>query len=249
MAQLLSVKNNVLKGGKHYLTSDYKTRNKGRSSHNGMDLVGANGRDDIIAYASGKVNYIGYDKTSGHWISIKTNDYEHRYFHLDGTKIYVKKGDNVVKGQTIAYMGKSGNATGYCLHFAIYKGGYVDPKPYLMGEKGEISGDIPKDDTYTTFVKDVQRSIGANVDGKAGPETLSKTITISKTTNRRHGVVRPIQVYLASLGYDLGSYGVDGCIGNDMVKVIKQFQKDNGCVADGVITARQLTWKKLLKLA
>ena len=27
MAILLNVKNNVLKGGKHYLTSDYKTRN------------------------------------------------------------------------------------------------------------------------------------------------------------------------------------------------------------------------------
>ena len=244
---LLNVKNNVLKGGKHYLTCDYKTRS-GITTHNGMDLVGPNGRDDVIAYASGKVNYIGYDKTSGHWISIKTGNYEHRYFHLDGSKIYVKKGDNVVKGQTIATMGKSGNATNYCLHFAIYKNGYVDPKPYLLGKQGEITNNT-SDDPFTIFVKDVQKVIRANVDGIAGPETLSKTITVSKTKNRKHAVVKPLQTYLKYLGYDLGSYGVDGCIGNDMVKVIKQFQKDNGCIVDGVINAKQLTWKKLLKLA
>ena len=52
---LLNVKNNILKGGKHYLTSDYKTRNENRSTHNGMDFVGPNGIDDIVAIESGTV--------------------------------------------------------------------------------------------------------------------------------------------------------------------------------------------------
>ena len=61
MATLLNVKNNVLKRAKHYLTSDYKTRNESRSTHNGMDLVGQNGVDDIVAIESGTVTYTGYD--------------------------------------------------------------------------------------------------------------------------------------------------------------------------------------------
>ena len=112
-----------------------------------------------------------------------------------------------------------------------------------------VEFDNPNNSAYTTFVKEAQKACGANVDGKAGPETLSKTITISKNKNQRHKVVKHLQVYLRSLGYNLGSYGADGCIGNDMVKVIKQYQKDHGCISDGIITAKQLTWKKLLKLA
>lgn len=132
---LLNVKNNVLKGGKHYVTSDYKTRNENRSTHNGMDLVGANGVDDIVAIENGTVTYVGYDSSGGgYWIAITTNGIEHRYFHLKEGSIKVKKGDNVVKGEVIATMGKTGNATGNNLHFAIYKNGYVDPLPYLTNE-------------------------------------------------------------------------------------------------------------------
>ena len=244
---LLEVKNNVLKGGKHYLTSDYKTRNSNRSTHNGIDFVGPDGRDDIIAYATGTVKYIKYDSKSGHWIGIKTDDYEHRYFHLDGDKIYVKVGDTVTKGQTIARMGKSGNATNYCLHFAIYKNGYVDPLPYLMGEKGELVGQ----DAYKAFVKDLQAAIGANVDGIAGPETLSKTPTISTSTGWNHKAVKPLQVYLKALGYDLGKCGVDGEFGKDMKACIKKYQSDIGLATkyqDGIVTAKMYTWQHLLKL-
>ena len=49
MKKKLEVKNNVLKGGIHYLTSDYKTRNSNRSTHNGIDLIGENGIDEIVA--------------------------------------------------------------------------------------------------------------------------------------------------------------------------------------------------------
>lgn len=101
--------------------------------------------------------------------------------------------------------------------------------------------------TYTDFVKDVQRTCVARVDGIAGPETLSKTVTVSARKNNRHAVVRPIQKYLYSLGYT--SVGVaDGIAGSKFEKAVKEFQINNGCVADGEITARNRTWKKLLKL-
>jgi hypothetical protein len=98
--------------------------------------------------------------------------------------------------------------------------------------------------TRTQFIKDIQKCINARVDGKAGEETLSKTVTVSVDINRTHAVVRYIQKYLNSLGYDCGS--VDGIAGAKFKKGVVKFQKAKGCVADGVITAKQKTWQKLL---
>lgn len=98
--------------------------------------------------------------------------------------------------------------------------------------------------TKTQFIKDVQKAIKAKVDGVAGPETLSKTVTVSATKNRMHSVVRPIQKYLNSLGYDCGT--VDGIAGAKFKKAVVKFQKAKGCVHDGEITAKGKTWKKLL---
>ena len=144
-------------------------------------------------------------------------------------------------------MGKTGNATGNNLHFAIYKNGYVDPLPYLTNENpfNKVN------DNYTTFVRDLQSVIGANVDGIAGSETLSKTPTISTGTGWNHKAVKPLQIYLQSLGYDLGSCGVDGEFGKDMKACIKKYQSDVGLASkyqDGKVSAKMYTWQHLLKL-
>lgn len=101
--------------------------------------------------------------------------------------------------------------------------------------------------THIQFIKDVQSAIGAKVDGIAGSETLSKTITVSKSKNNKHAVVKAIQQYLYAIGYT--SVGTaDGIAGSKFDTAVKAFQKANGCVVDGVITAKNTTWKKLLKL-
>ncbi len=100
---------------------------------------------------------------------------------------------------------------------------------------------------HTEFVMDIQKALGAKADGIAGNETLSRTITVSRTQNRNHAVVRPIQKYLNSVGYSCGT--VDGIAGARFDAAVKAFQKANGCVSDGEITARNHTWKKLLKLS
>lgn len=101
--------------------------------------------------------------------------------------------------------------------------------------------------TYKDFVGDVQRACGAKVDFIAGPETLSKTVTVSKSKNRKHAVVKPLQRYLNALGFDCGQ--VDGIAGKLFDNAVKSYQRANSCVCDGEITARNKTWKKLLKLA
>ena len=117
----------------------------------------------------------------------------------------------------------------------------------IVGENNDTdssSGDSTY--THTDFVKDVQKAIGAKVDGIAGNETLSKTVTVSKTMNSRHAVVKPIQKYLNSIGYNCGE--ADGIAGVKFDTAVKAYQKANGCVVDGEITKCNKTWKALLKL-
>ncbi len=98
--------------------------------------------------------------------------------------------------------------------------------------------------TKTQFVRDVQSVIGAKSDGIAGPETLSKTLTISKSRNSRHAVIKYVQRYLNAMGYPCGTE--DGIAGVKFDTAVKAFQRANGCVADGEITKGKKTWKKLL---
>ena len=101
------------------------------------------------------------------------------------------------------------------------------------------------DKALTSFIKEVQKACGATVDGIAGTQTLSKTVTVSAKINYRHSVVKPVQKRLAALGYkEVGT--ADGIAGPKFTEAVVHFQKDNGCVADGEITASNKTWKKLL---
>lgn len=103
------------------------------------------------------------------------------------------------------------------------------------------------DTSLKEFIKSVQTAIGAAVDGIAGPETLSKTITVSSKKNNRHAVVKVVQKRLKELGYvEVGA--ADGIAGPKFTSAVAHFQQDNGCVVDGEITARNKTWKKLLKM-
>lgn len=55
-----------------------------------------------------------------------------RTLYCHTSKFYVKEGDKVKQGQTIALMGSTGNSTGAHLHFAVNVNGHgVDPAPYL----------------------------------------------------------------------------------------------------------------------
>ncbi|MBP8130523.1 MAG: M23 family metallopeptidase, partial [Candidatus Hydrogenedentes bacterium] len=56
--------------------------------------------------------------------------FETAYAHLEA--ILVELGQKVLRGQTIARSGRSGNATGPHLHYEVRVDGHpVDPRPYL----------------------------------------------------------------------------------------------------------------------
>lgn len=247
MANIIEVKNNVLKSGVHNITSDYKTRNPKRKNHNGIDFVtrigNLNTTDYITAIDDGIVTISKYSISAGYYVQIKhKNDYTTRYLHMKKGSLKVKKGDKVTKGQILGYMGNTGNSSGAHLHFDVYNGkSYVDPVPFLQG--------IADFETnhYQEFVKGVQRATGSEVDGVTGKEILSNTVTVSSKKNKKHAVVKTIQEYLYIQGYtEVGE--ADGIAGTKFDSAVKHYQKDFGCTADGEITAKKKTWKKLLEL-
>lgn len=115
------------------------------------------------------------------------------------------------------------------------------------GARRDTFGDAPAEEGYslTQFVYDVQAVTGSAVDGIAGPETLRNTVTVSARVNRTHPIVKAVQKRLYALGYtQVGE--ADGIAGTKFKETVIAFQKDNACTADGEITARNKTWRKLL---
>lgn len=87
--------------------------------HKGIDIStsGIYGRT-VVAAADGKVTRAGWFSTYGYCIDIQhSNGYLTRYAHL--SKINVKVGQKVTKGQAIGKVGSTGNSTGPHLHFEI----------------------------------------------------------------------------------------------------------------------------------
>lgn len=108
-------------------------------------------------------------------------------------------------------------------------------------------GGAPVEEGYTLeqFIRDVQKACGAAVDGIAGPETLSKTVTLSQSKNRTHAAVKPVQKRLDAIGYHMVGEA-DGIAGIKFTSAVTEFQADNHCWVDGELTAGNKTWKKLL---
>lgn len=102
------------------------------ASAKGIDIEGVMGQD-INAAGNGKVIYNGSDlRGYGNLVIVKHNkDYLSVYAH--NSKILVKEGQAVLKGQKIAEMGNSGTDA-IKLHFEIrYQGKSIDPTKFLTG--------------------------------------------------------------------------------------------------------------------
>ena len=102
-----------------------------REFHHGLDI--ANRRStEIIATANGRISFVGEKRGLGKVVVI---DHGHgfttRYAHLD--QIAKDRGDSVVRGDPIGYMGNSGRSTGPHLHYEVRLNGIpVNPQKYLL---------------------------------------------------------------------------------------------------------------------
>lgn len=129
-------------------------------------------------------------------------------------------------------------------YFIEYNGkkGFVSAK-YVKKSGNTTSSTSNTKYSKTQFIKDIQKAIGAKIDGDAGTETFSKVPMLSTTMNRNHATVKYVQKYMNVLGYSVGKEDCD--YGDGTKSGVIKFQKSKGLDADGIVG--QNTWKALLK--
>jgi murein DD-endopeptidase MepM/ murein hydrolase activator NlpD len=101
--------------------------------HEGIDVAAPMGAP-IIAPASGVVVKVGYENGYGNVLEIDHgNGIVTRYAHC--SKIDVRSGQRVTRGQRIAAVGSTGLATGPHLHYEIHiNGKVVNPLTYVLSD-------------------------------------------------------------------------------------------------------------------
>ena len=111
------------------LTSNFGTR-WGRL-HSGID-IGADEGEAICAAKSGRVIFSGTADGYGNYIKIDHGGgLETAYGHC--SVLAANVGDEVERGQTIAYVGSTGNSTGPHLHFEVkIDGEFKNPLDYVV---------------------------------------------------------------------------------------------------------------------
>lgn len=124
--------------GAYSISSYYGWRTLyGRSDfHGGIDIVrpgGNSGGLPVLAAAGGTVvSYTTYGSYGYSVVVDHGNGLRTRYAHMIPGSVSVRVGNRVSSGQQIGKIGRSGNVTGYHLHFEVIKNGArVNPLPYL----------------------------------------------------------------------------------------------------------------------
>ncbi len=102
--------------------------------HNGIDIANPRGTP-IVATADGKVIKVGNQGSMGKTVVI---DHGYGFRTLFGhlSKYNVKRGQQVKRGDVIAFMGSTGYSTGPHLHYEVSRNGQrLDPRKYILNEK------------------------------------------------------------------------------------------------------------------
>ena len=118
----------------YWVSSSFGTRtdpfNSKSARHKGIDLASNKG-NKIKTMAEGIVTKSGWGSGYGKVVEIDHgNGFKTKYAHLNA--IYVKKGQEVSKGQAIGEVGSTGRSTGPHLHYEIlYDGVPMDPMVFM----------------------------------------------------------------------------------------------------------------------
>jgi len=130
----------------------------GRSAlHTGLDFSADTGTP-IVSAAGGVVVAQEYHLAYGNMIEIDHgNDLISRYAHA--SRVFVKKGDLVKRGQKIAEVGTTGRSTGAHLHFEVLvQGVQQDPQKFLTaGGRNLPAQQVAKADTPSGQQRSVRR--------------------------------------------------------------------------------------------
>lgn len=123
-------------------------RDGGRRTHAGVDIFARRGTP-VLATSAGTINRVDVTGLGGKvvWLRDPVRNANIYFAHLDSQ--YVSNGDRVQAGDTVGFVGNTGNAitTPPHLHFGIYRRGEgaVDPYPFLQQPTGtlpELTADV-----------------------------------------------------------------------------------------------------------
>lgn len=114
-----------------------------KSFHAGVDMRGAYGQK-IVATANGTVKRAGKNGSYGNFVEINHgNGYTTRFAHM--SKILVKRGQKVQRGQTVGAVGNTGRSTGPHLHYEVcFNKKPLNPSKFMRVDKLIQPVPIPK---------------------------------------------------------------------------------------------------------
>lgn len=122
--------------GRPLATYKYVSCYFGGNGHRGTDYA-APGGTEIYAVSGGVVTAAAYHYSWGYYVQVyhgkddNGNSYSTLYAHMNSAPI-VSVGQSVSKGQTLGYVGSTGNSTGNHCHFEVrYNGVAKNPLNYL----------------------------------------------------------------------------------------------------------------------
>jgi len=98
--------------------------------HRGIDISAPSGTN-VKATADGVVSFSGWNGGGGNTVVIEHgHGFSSCYAHNSANKVNV--GQRVKRGETVSYVGATGNATGSHVHYEIWQGGRViNPKQHM----------------------------------------------------------------------------------------------------------------------
>ncbi len=119
---------------KTYIASGFGTRRdpfgRGYEFHDGIDLPAWYGTP-IYVTAPGKVVEAGWSNVFGKFVKVD-HGYGYRTLYGHMSKILVKEGQTVERGEVIGRVGSTGRSTGAHVHYSVYIWDRaVNPVPYL----------------------------------------------------------------------------------------------------------------------
>ena len=235
------------------------------TKHTGIDISAEQGIA-VIAAADGTVSQVQTwdsstttgDQSYGNMVQITHADERTTlYAHL--SKVLVSSGDSVSAGETIGYVGNTGNADGAHLHFEVRQSGQtVDPRPFITGGNPEdpqkkfeellekYGGYIAEDGQLRTL--DGREAIDkplAEIEAEAGlnrPVFYAANVTVSE----------PRSTYLMNIGYTTNIEGTTNGWGGKLINGKVAYCVEHGIALglgdNGGYTSRELTQEQLNKL-
>ncbi len=132
------------RGNKDILSFWGAARDGGARRHEGIDIFAPRGTP-IVASADGRVTFVGERGLGGKQVWLRSgllDGFSLYYAHLDSISVSIAQ--RVKRGDTLGFMGNSGNArtTSPHLHFGIYRtSGAVNPLAYVYQSERPKSSD------------------------------------------------------------------------------------------------------------